>query len=661
MFQRRFVFPHESRLCCRIRYKLDFPARTPVAFLEAFKAMTFAPIIPPEPPRVFGAPTLSASSELVALAISVDGSLWSVEEPGTIRQWHLATRRRRQQHHLDELATVWAFNWSGRLAASASDEVAIWEVTTGQRLASWSAPPDAWITALAFQPGAPVLATGHENGRVQVWDWYERRLLHEFHGHRCGVSAMAISRERCLAVAGEDRVIALYDLDSGSKIQTLADHTDRIPALLWHPDGRRLFSAGWDTTVRVWDVATGRPIILLNNHQGQVNAIALGFSGRWLAAADSDNCVHVWDTERYEEVAVLRTSTAEIRSLCFSPDDKARLSPPLLAYAGGDRLIYLWNGDEESSRSLNDSPLPRTTVAVDPSGRKLYTQGMGTALRGFVVDSDNAPLTLETVSPLRTFALSPDGRWLAVSRVSDESDPTAALSLLDADGRHVVEYEGQRSPITVLAFSTDSALLASGSTQSSDVWLWNVPRGEPALLIPDAVDACGVEALAWCPASALLAVAGIDYLSTGGDDGEIVLWDTVARVKRRILPGGVTALAFSPDGRWLAAADLGRWIVVYDAETGVRRWSQRGHRDTVTSLAFSRDGRHLATGGDDRTLRLWNATTGEALGAWELDDQVRGVTFGPDGRFVYTGNGNASCYQLEVDDLLASANVYNNS
>src|SRR4051794_3640440 len=99
----------------------------------------FPPLSPSEPPRVFGAPALHTENDLLAVGIASDGVLWSVEEPGLLRQWSLATRRQLSERKLDELATVWTFNWAARLLASASDEVAVWEVSSGEQLAGWSA------------------------------------------------------------------------------------------------------------------------------------------------------------------------------------------------------------------------------------------------------------------------------------------------------------------------------------------------------------------------------------------------------------------------------------------------------------------------------------------------------------------------------------------
>src|SRR5262245_49297898 len=220
------------------------------------RSTALPPLCPPEAPRCFGAPTLHTDGALLALGITSEGVLWSIEEPNELRSWDLATRRQLSSRPLDESsATLWAFNWAGRLLASASDEVTVYECASGAELANWSAGP--WVTALAFQPGAAVLATGHDDGSVRIWDWADQRDLHDLDGHEQAISAIAFSRDaRRLATAGEDRTVRIWDLATGRLVATLEGHTDRIPALAWHPDGKRLFSAGWDTTVRVWNTAT---------------------------------------------------------------------------------------------------------------------------------------------------------------------------------------------------------------------------------------------------------------------------------------------------------------------------------------------------------------------------------------------------------------------
>jgi len=100
----------------------------------------------------------------------------------------------------------------------------------------------------------------------------------------------------------------------------------------------------------------------------------------------------------------------------------------------------------------------------------------------------------------------------------------------------------------------------------------------------------------------------------------------------------VEYLAFSPDGRYVLAAD-GNTARLWDAATGQQIRSLEGHSDWVSSVAFSPDGRYVLTGSADKTARLWDATTGQQIRSFVgHTDQVRSVAFSPDGRYILTGS-----------------------
>jgi WD40 repeat protein len=133
----------------------------------------------------------------------------------------------------------------------------------------------------------------------------------------------------------------------------------------------------------------------------------------------------------------------------------------------------------------------------------------------------------------------------------------------------------------------------------------------------------------------------------------VALWDLEERRQVAALPGGTLALAFHPRGGQLAVATLKQTVRVWEVPGGRPVAELIGHLDVVTCLAYSPDGRWLATGGDDRTVRLWDPGTGVQLGLVELDTQVKALCFAPDGRTLYSGNGNTSCYRLDLEQLLA--------
>lgn len=69
-------------------------------------------------------------------------------------------------------------------------------------------------------------------------------------------------------------------------------------------------------------------------------------------------------------------------------------------------------------------------------------------------------------------------------------------------------------------------------------------------------------------------------------------------------PGGATALAFSPDGQWIASAGAPGGVKVQKVEGGGRVSSWEGQGGAVFGLAFDPAGKRLATAGSDGRLRV---------------------------------------------------------
>src|SRR5438034_4081525 len=111
--------------------------------------------------RVFGTPRFHADGDLLALAYAADGTLWSVEEPGMLRQWDRAGRLLVSKF-LTELETLWAFSPRAELLAAGGKELVVWEVMTQRQLALFQDLP--WITAVAFHPTRRIVATGPDDG-----------------------------------------------------------------------------------------------------------------------------------------------------------------------------------------------------------------------------------------------------------------------------------------------------------------------------------------------------------------------------------------------------------------------------------------------------------------------------------------------------------------
>jgi WD40 repeat protein len=91
----------------------------------------------------------------------------------------------------------------------------------------------------------------------------------------------------------------------------------------------------------------------------------------------------------------------------------------------------------------------------------------------------------------------------------------------------------------------------------------------------------------------------------------------------------VLAVAFSPDGRLLAAGGVDGLARVWDAEAQKFISELPGHTDWVLSTAFSADGKFLVTSSADRTARIWETGTWKPVAKFDQTESVNGASFGP--------------------------------
>jgi WD40 repeat protein len=124
------------------------------------------------------------------------------------------------------------------------------------------------------------------------------------------------------------------------------------------------------------------------------------------------------------------------------------------------------------------------------------------------------------------------------------------------------------------------------------------------------------------------------WLATGSSDKTARVWEVatgreIVRIRHAI---DVQALAFSADGRLLMTADQDD-VRVWKADTGAQM-AHRRQQSRPTAIVLSLEGEWLATQGYGRTARVWEPRTGRELLSVPFDDSIEAAAFSPDGRYL---------------------------
>jgi RNA polymerase sigma factor (sigma-70 family) len=348
-------------------------------------------------------------------------------------------------------------------------------------------------------------------------------------------------------------------------------------------------------------------------HAGGVYDVAFSPDGKWVATAGGDGAVFVWDAAtgerrfRFPAVVESRPQVAFVdggRALwIFSPHSVAR------GVMGSDlRRFSLADGKELSEVLPEVERRNLFGLGFDPSGKRFgYVQYAG-AVRNFRVLDTAAGKEISTSSVPAQWtmrpAFAPSGKLVAFP----PGLPGAALPVIDVDtGTEVASITDPNYVLGATAFAPDGRTLATIGTKPKEgtdtVAVWDTTKGKLIRRLT------GVELTASCLAYS----PNGKYLAVGTLQRQAVQLFEVAtgkEVRRFPSSPSVMHVAFSPDGRRLAAARTAGTVSIWDVETGKPTAASADPHRTVTELRFLDRDRLMA---NTVGVVLYNWRTGKVL------------------------------------------------
>jgi WD40 repeat protein len=311
-----------------------------------------------------------------------------------------------------------------------------------------------------------------------------------------------------------------------------------------------------------------------------------------------------------------------VEHLAFAPDGRF-----LLAAAQQSPMVFVWELPSNEPRASVGALSPVTALACGQGGRAASAHQSG-MVRVWDVGARRERFRAQAPH-CRCLAFSPDGRTLVAGSYSWVGFGSR-FRLLRWDvetGAALGSLDGHRGEVGAVAFSPDGRTIASGSRGDRTVRLWDAATGsERAGFVGRIAE--------W-----------VRRLRGGEPEGQ----------QASLVDGRqIRALAFAPDGRFLAAA-VGWGATVWDVAAGTVACSWVGHRQLVDALAFHPDGGTLATAGRDGFVKYWDVGSIAAGTAaerasfnWETG-KVYALAFAPDGTRVAAGSAAGRVVLWDAD------------
>ncbi len=156
-----------------------------------------------------------------------------------------------------------------------------------------------------------------------------------------------------------------------------------------------------------------------------------------------------------------------------------------------------------------------------------------------------------------------------------------------------------------------------------------------------------VDTVAWSPDG--------KHIAAGSADKTVQVWDAVDGgyvVTYKGHSSTVWAVAWSPDGKRIASSsDVDKKVQVWDAVDGGNVFTYHGHSDGVKAVAWSPDSKRIASGSWDRTVQVWDAVDGGNVYTYKgHSDDVWAVAWSLDGKRIASGSRDRTAQVWDAVD-----------
>ncbi|MCK4662278.1 MAG: caspase family protein [Bacteroidales bacterium] len=472
-------------------------------------------------------------------------------------------------------------------------------------------------------------------------------------------------------------------------------HFKHVTCAAFSPDGKYIITGSYDNTIKLWNKENGKEIREFNKHTAKIRSVHFSSDGKYVLSASADNSAIIFDVLTAKPLKIFSIESDHLMKAIYSPDGKK-----VLTMNNRDEMI-VWDisTGNESGKFKKSFKSIINPLWFSPDGKKIICYSSYKEAKVFDTETANEIKTLNFDKPY-SVSYSKDGKYIAVGstklfakvydaetgnelfRFKDNEEAKcdgcnklvlfsnnskylltaskkAGLTLWDLKkGIKIRTYRELERSVKYVKFSSDDKYVMSANDKY--IYVYNVKTGAELLKInckdffdfeayfgPDEkyilIPGKNNTAELWSIASARKMKTYSGYLNKERNDGlklSHTNWTQVNILKYLSMK---SAVAISPDGKYIIKGNIDSTCVMIDISTGKIVKEFNGHSRIVYCFDFSKDGKYLITGGGDRVIKLWDTKTGKEIHTFRGHrDLVFDIKFSSDDKYIVSGSWDGS-------------------
>lgn len=320
------------------------------------------------------------------------------------------------------------------------------------------------VTCLLFDPSNTLLISGSSDSLISCWNISDCKTQFILSSHKKEITSLSLSLSgHNLISCSQDCLLKIWDLQTTIEIFSMQSYTPIIEACFSYCE-KYFLTTSIDNKIRIWNLATKKEEFCLAGHTNRVKKLIVMVNNKYIISGSYDKSIRFWDFYNKTEISVLKSHTGHIRDLVLTPDER------LLISSGDDGFIIIWD-------VINKYLQTMSKIHVGKVCKILLTN----SLDYIISTSDDKHIKLWSFNN-KTIEVYIQKSYDNITAVCLSANSRLAIFAIGAcavvvyDIEENVEkyyFEGHSQIVKCLDFSEEGNVIGSGSVDMS-VKIWNL-------------------------------------------------------------------------------------------------------------------------------------------------------------------------------------------